>query len=188
MNFSHCNIESVKSSHLSGRTLSVTKKLFDPICDVRHPYEMIVIEPTHIFFDEMIGDHDDHLAFEVRKLPGVSKVIISVVTLFSLASENCAKLFRHVLGENVRRVGGCIYEVEHSQICFLVGSSINLYPTTRLLLPLMARGIVLIRIRCWRVTLASVTLFGVGVVLEMGQDAPSTREFLSSFFGPQTWV
>jgi hypothetical protein len=38
------------------QTLCVTKKLFDTICDVGHPHEMIFIEPTHIFFDEMIGD------------------------------------------------------------------------------------------------------------------------------------
>jgi hypothetical protein len=67
---------------------------------------MVFLEPTHVFLDEMIGNHDDCLAFELRSLPGVSKVTISVVTLFSLASEVSAKLFGHiVLGEvcmNVR--------------------------------------------------------------------------------------
>ncbi len=135
---------------------------FDPICDVRHPHEMIFVEPTHVFFAEMIGNCNDCLAFELRSLPVVSKVTISIVALFSPASEICAILFGHVLGENVCRVDGCIPEVEHTQIFFLFGSSINLYPTTRLLLPLTARGIVLIHIRCCRVTLASVTLFRSG--------------------------
>jgi hypothetical protein len=119
-------------------------------------------EPTHIFLDVMIGDHDDRLVFELQSLPGVRKVTISIVTLFSLAKEICAKLFRHILGENVRRVDRYITEVKHSQILFLFGSSINLNSTTRLLLPLTAKGIVLVRIRCCRVALAFVTLFGSG--------------------------
>jgi hypothetical protein len=160
--------ESDKSSHLTGRIFGVTKEIFDPICDVGHPHEMIFVEPTHVFLDEMIGDCDDRLAFELRSLPGVSKVTISIVTLFSLANEICAKLFRHVLGDNVRRVDGCITEVEHTQIFFFFGSIINLYPTMRLPLPLTARGIVLVRIRCCRVALASVTRSGVEVVLEIG--------------------
>jgi hypothetical protein len=123
---------------------------------------MIFVEPTHVFFDEMIGNHDDHLVFELQSLPRVSKVTISVVTLLSLASEICSKLFRHILGENIHRVDGCIMEVEHTQIPFLSGRSINLYATMRLLLPLTAGGIVLVRIRCCRVTLASVMLFGSG--------------------------
>jgi hypothetical protein len=123
---------------------------------------MIFVEPTHVFFDEMIGDCDDRLAFELQSLPGVSKVTISVVTLVSLASEVHAKLFRHIPGKNIRRVDGHITEVKHTQILFLFGSSINLYSTTRLLLPLTARGIVLVCIRCCRVALASVTLFGSG--------------------------
>ncbi len=150
--------ESDKSSRLTGRTLGVTKKLFDPIRDVRHPHEMIFVEPTRIFYDEMIDNCNDCLVFELRSLPGVSKVTISIVTLFSLASEIHAKLFGHVLGENVRRVDGHIPEVEHTQIFFLFGSSINLYPMTRLFLPLTARGIVLVCIRCCRVVRASVTL------------------------------
>ncbi len=47
----------------------------------------------------MTGNHDDCLAFELGCLPGVSIVTISIVTFFSLASEICAKLFRHVIGE-----------------------------------------------------------------------------------------
>jgi hypothetical protein len=110
----------------------------------------------------MIGNHNDPLAFQVRSLPGVSKVTISIVTLFSLASEIHAKLFRHVLGENIQWVDGCFPKVERSQILFLFGSSINIYPMARLLLLLTARWIVLICIRCCRVALASVKLFGSG--------------------------
>ncbi len=39
------------------------------------------------FFDEMIGDHDDRIAFELQGFLGVSKVTISAVTLFFIASE-----------------------------------------------------------------------------------------------------
>jgi hypothetical protein len=127
---------------------------------------VIFVEPTHNFLDEMIGNCKDCLVFELQSLPGVSKVTISVVTLLSLASEVCAKLVRHIPGRNVHRDGGHITEVKHTQILFLFGSSINLYSTTRHLLPLTAGRIVLIRIRCCRVALASVTLFrcrsGVG--------------------------
>jgi hypothetical protein len=62
---------------------------------------MVFVEPTHVFLDEMIGNHNDGLAFELQSLPGVSKVTISVVTLFSLTSEIGAKLFGHILWENV---------------------------------------------------------------------------------------
>jgi hypothetical protein len=81
---------------------------------------MIFVEPTHVFLDEMIGDRDDRLAFELQSLPvpGASKATISVVTLFSLASEVHAKLFRHILWENVHRVDGRITEVKHTHICF----------------------------------------------------------------------
>jgi hypothetical protein len=81
---------------------------------------MIFIEPTHIFLDETIWDHNDPLAFELQSLPGVSKVAISVVTLFFLASEVCAKLLRHIPWENVRRVEECIMEVKHTQIPFFL--------------------------------------------------------------------
>ncbi len=45
---------------------------------------MMFVEPTHVFLDDMIGDCNDCLAFELLSLPGVSKVTISVVTLFPL--------------------------------------------------------------------------------------------------------
>jgi hypothetical protein len=48
---------------------------------------MVFIESSHVFLDEMVGDQDDHLAFELRSLPGVSKIAIGVGTLLSLASE-----------------------------------------------------------------------------------------------------
>jgi hypothetical protein len=121
-------------------------------------------------------------------LPGVSIVAISVVTLFFLASEVCAKLFRHIPWENVRRVDGCITEVKHTQILFLFGSSIDLYSTTRLLLPLTARGIVLVRIRCCRVALASFTLFGNGSGVGNGTRCTISGGFLSSFLYPLAWV
>jgi hypothetical protein len=114
----------------------------------------------------------------------VSEVGIIVVTLFSLASEVSAKLFGHILWENVRGVDGQVTEIKHTQIHFLFGGSINLYSATRLLLPLTAGRIVFVCIGCCRVTLASITLFG----LEVGRDAPSTREFFSSFLGPLACV
>jgi hypothetical protein len=58
---------------------------------------MVFVEPTHIFIDEMIGNHNDCLAFELQNLPGVST--ISVVTLFPLASEVSAKLSGIPLGK-----------------------------------------------------------------------------------------
>jgi hypothetical protein len=79
--------------------LCVTKKLSDPICDIRHPFEMIFVEPTHVFFDEMTGNCKDCVAFELGSLPEMSQVTISVVTLFSLTSEISANLFRHVFGK-----------------------------------------------------------------------------------------
>ncbi len=121
---------------------------------------MIFVEPTHVFLDEMIGDHNDHLAFELQSLPGVSEVTNSVVTLYSFASEVHAKLFQHILWENVRRIDGRITEVNNTKVLFHFGSSINLYSATRLLLPLMAGRIVFVYIGCCRVALASVILFG----------------------------
>ncbi len=105
--FHHIAIqESDKSSRLTGRTLCVSKKLLYAICDVGHPHEMVFVEPSHVFLDEMIGNQDDCLAFELRSLPGVSKVTIGVDTLFFLTSEISAKLFGHIHWENVRRVDG----------------------------------------------------------------------------------
>jgi hypothetical protein len=79
---------------------------------------MVFVVPSHIFLDEMIGNHNDRLEFELQSLPGVSKVTIGVVTLFSLTSEISAKLFGHILWENVRRVDGR----EHTQIFFSLGA------------------------------------------------------------------
>jgi hypothetical protein len=106
--------------------------------------------------------------FELLSLPGVSEDAISVGTLFSLASEVSAKLFGHVLWENVHRVDRRVTEVKHTQILFLFGSSINLYSMTRLLLPLMARRIVFFCVGCCRVALTSVTLFGSGSSIGSG--------------------
>jgi hypothetical protein len=57
--------ESDKSSRLTGRTLCVSKKLLYTIGDVGHPQEMVFVKPSHIFLDEMVGNQDDHLAFEL---------------------------------------------------------------------------------------------------------------------------
>jgi hypothetical protein len=160
--------ESDKSSHLTGRTLGVTKKLLYTICDVGHPHEMVFVEPTRVFLDEMIGNHNACLAFELQSLLGVSKDTISVVTLFSLASEVSAKLFGQILWKKFQRVDGRVTEVKHTQILFLFGSSINLYSATRLLLPLMARRIVSVCIGCCRVALASVMMFGRGSSIGSG--------------------
>jgi hypothetical protein len=78
--------ESDKSSHLTGRTLCVSKKLLYTICD-GHPHEMVFVEPSHVFLDEMVGNQDDSLAFELQSLLGVSKITIGVGTLLSLAGE-----------------------------------------------------------------------------------------------------
>ncbi len=75
--------ESGKSSHLTGRTLCVSKKLLYTICDVGHPHEMVFIEPSLVFLDEMVCDQDDRLAFELRSFPGVRKIAIGVGTLLS---------------------------------------------------------------------------------------------------------
>ncbi len=89
--------ESDKSSRLTGRTLCVSKKFLYTICIVGHPHELVFIESSHIFLDEMVGNQDDRLAFEFRSLPGVRKIAIGVGTLLSLAGEVCAKLFGHIL-------------------------------------------------------------------------------------------
>ncbi len=152
--------ESDTSSRLTGRTLCVSKKLLYTICDVGHPHEMVFVEPSHVFHDEMVGNQDDHLAFERQSLPGVSKVAIDVGTLLSLANEVCAKLFGHILCEDVRWVDGRVTEVKHTQILLLFGGSVNLYSTMGLLLPLTAGKVFLICIGCCGIVLASITLFG----------------------------
>ncbi len=108
----------------------------------------------------MAGNQDDSLAFELRILPGVSKIAIGVGRLLSLAGEVCAKLFGHILWEDVRWVDGRVTEVKHTQILLLFGSSVNLYSTMGLLLPLTAGGVFLVCIGCCGIALASVTLFG----------------------------
>ncbi len=68
----------------------------------------------------------------------MSKNAIGVGTLLSLAGEVCAKLFGHILWEDVCWVDGQVTEVKHTQILLLFGSSVNLYFTMGLLLPLTA--------------------------------------------------
>jgi hypothetical protein len=60
---------------------------------------MVFVESSHVFLDEMVGNQDDRLAFELRSL---SKIAIGVGTLLSLAGEVCAMLFGHILWEDVR--------------------------------------------------------------------------------------
>jgi hypothetical protein len=151
--------ESDKSSHLTGRTLCVSKNLLYTICDVGHPHEMVFIKPSHVFLDEMVGHQDDRLAFELQSLPGVSKIAFGVGTLLSLASEVGAKLFGNILWENVRWVDGWVTEVKHTQILLLFGGSVNLYSTTGLLLPLTAGRVFLVCIGCCGIALTSVILF-----------------------------
>jgi hypothetical protein len=152
--------ESDKSSRLTGRTLCVSKKLLYTICDAGHPHEMVFIEPSHVFLDEMVCNQDDHLAFELQSFPGVSKIAMGVGTLLSLASEVGTKLFGHILWEDVRWVDGWVMEVKHTQILLLFGSSVNLYSTMGLLLPLMAGRVFFVCIGCCGIALTSVTLFG----------------------------
>ncbi len=152
--------ESDNSSRLTGRTLCISKKLLYTICDVGHPHEMVFIEPTHVFFDEMVGNQDDRLAFELQSPPGVSKIAINVRTLLPLAREVGTNLFRHVLWEDVCWVYGWVTEVKHAQILFLFGGSVNLYSTMGLLLPLTAGRVFLVCIRCCGIALTTVTLFG----------------------------
>ncbi len=58
---------------------------------------MVFVEPSHVFFGEMIGNPNDLFAFKIQSLPGASKVTISAVTLFTLTSEINTKLFGHIL-------------------------------------------------------------------------------------------
>jgi hypothetical protein len=146
---------------------------------------MVFFEPSRIFLDEMIGHCDDCLAFELQSLPGVS---ISVVTLFSLTSEISAKLFGHIIWENVHRVDGRVMEVKHTQIFFLFGGSVNLYSMTRLFLPLTAGRIVFVCIWCCGIALASVTLFGSGSSIGSGTRCIIRKGIFSSFLGQLVWV
>jgi hypothetical protein len=90
----------------------------------------------------------------------VSEIAIGVGTPLSLTSEVRAKLFGHTLWEDVRWVDGWVTEVKHTQILLLFGGSVNLYSTMRLLLPLTAGRVLLVRIGCCGIALASVTLLG----------------------------
>ncbi len=90
----------------------------------------------------------------------MSKNAIGVGTLLSLAGEVCAKPFGHILWEDVRWVDGWVMEVKHTQILLLFGSSVNLYFTRGLLLPLMAGRVFIVRIRRCGIVLASLMLFG----------------------------
>ncbi len=90
----------------------------------------------------------------------MSKIAIGVGTLLSLASEVGAKLFGHILWEDVRSVDGWVTEVKHTRILLLFGGSVNLYSTMGLLLPLMAGRVFLVCIRCCGIVHTSGTLFG----------------------------
>ncbi len=98
----------------------------------------------------------------------MSIIAIGVGTLLPLASEVGAKLFGHILWEDVRWVDGWVTEVKYTQFLLLFGSSVNLYSTTGLLLPLMAGRVFLICIGCCGIVLTSVTLFGHESSVENG--------------------
>jgi hypothetical protein len=142
---------------------------------------MVFIEPSHVFLDEMVGDQDDRLVFELQSVPGVSKIAIGVGTLLSLASEVGTKFFGHILWEDVHWVDGWVTEVKHTQILLFFGGSVNLYSTMGPLLPLMARRFSLFVSGVVGSRLPPLRCLGVKVALGVGQDAQSTREFLSSF-------
>jgi hypothetical protein len=120
---------------------------------------MVFVEQSHVFLDEMVGNQDKPLAFELQGLPGVSKTAIDAGTLFFLASEVGAKLFGYIFWVDVRRVDGLVMEVKHTQILLLFGSGVNLNSTTRLLLPLTAGRVFILCIGCRGIVLASIALF-----------------------------
>ncbi len=91
--------ESDKSSHLTGRTLWVSKKLLYTICDVGHPHEMVFVEPSHVFLDEIIGDQDDCLAFELQAFLGWAKLQLVFVHSFPLQ----VKLAQSFSGKSFRK-------------------------------------------------------------------------------------
>ncbi len=62
--------ESDKSSCCTRRTLCVSKKLLYTICDVGHPHEMVFVEPSYIFLDEMVSNQDDCLTIELEAFLG----------------------------------------------------------------------------------------------------------------------
>jgi hypothetical protein len=145
---------------------------------------MVFVEPSHIFLDEMVGDQDDRLMFELQSLPGVSKIAIGVGTLLFLASEAGTKLFRHILWEDVCWVDGQVTEIKHTQILLLFGGSVNLNSTTGLLLPLTTRNVFLVCIRCCGITLASIKLFGRESGVGSGTRCNICEGILSSFLSP----
>jgi hypothetical protein len=108
----------------------------------------------------MVGNQDDHLAFKLHSLPGVSKIAIGVGTLLSLASEVGAKLFGHILWEDFCWVDGQVTEVKHTQIFLLFGGSVNLYSTMGLLLLLTTGRVFLVCIGSCGISLTSAMLFG----------------------------
>jgi hypothetical protein len=130
---------------------------------------MVFVEPTHVFLDEMIGNHNDCLAFELQSLPGVSKVTISVVTLFSLASEFSTKLFRHILRKNVHNVDGWVTEVKHTQILFSLWWQYQPFFHDKASFASDGWKDCLCLYRVFRIALASVTLFGSGSSIGSGR-------------------
>jgi hypothetical protein len=141
--------ESDISSCPTGKNLCVSKKLLHTICDVGHPHEMVFVEPSHVFLDEMVWDQDDCLALELRSLPGVGEITIGVGALFSLSSEVDTNLFGHALLEDVRWVDGWVTEVKHAHILLLFGYSVNHYAMRELFLPQMTGRVFLVCMGCW---------------------------------------
>jgi hypothetical protein len=81
MDSSRCNTGIRQVKPFTCRTLCVSKKLLYTIFDNGHPHEMVFVEPSHAFLDEMVSNQDDCLAFELQSLPGVGKIAIGVGTL-----------------------------------------------------------------------------------------------------------
>ncbi len=159
--------ESDKSSRYTGRTLGVTKKLSDPICDIRYPHEMIFVEPTHVFLIKWLTFARIVLHLSLEAFLGWAKSQLALLHSLSLQVKSAQTFSDMSLGKYPRgwrtHSWGATFP-----ILFLFGGNIHLYPTLKLLLLLMARGIVFICIKCSRVMLASVTLFGSGIGVEIG--------------------
>jgi hypothetical protein len=180
--------ESDKSSRLTGRTLCVSKKLLYTICDVGHPHKMVFIEPSHIFLDEMVCNQDDSLAFELRSLPGVSKIAIGVSTLHSLAGEVCAKLFGHILWEDFCWIDGQVMEVNIPRSFFSLAAVSTFTPPRGFFCLWWPKGFSSFVSGVVGSCLPLLRCAGVKVALGVGRDAPSAREFLSSFLSLLAWV
>jgi hypothetical protein len=149
---------------------------------------MVFVEPSRVFLDEMIGDQDNRLVFELQSLPGVSKVTISVVTLFSLTSEISAKLFGHIVWENVWGVDKQVTEVKHTQVIFSLAAVSTFTQQQGFFCLWRPEGLSLLALGVVGSRLPPLRFLGMKVALEVGQDAPSAREFISSFLGPLAWV